>query len=994
MKHLILTLALLLAFSVHGGAQTLDEAKKLHELGRKSLIEGDIKASRAYTKQALEMRKILLGEVSEDYITSLNNYAYTFAMEKDYAKAIEYQEQVMTLCDKLTKQHKNYGMYAFNMGRLYFIVDNYEGASKYLEKALPNVEKFSEPYENILKWLGIIYIERNDVKNQEHIMVLADEYNAHELSKDCNDLKCLLERAEYYASKGATAEARECYLNVLGMSLDKKQKTQVYKSYVGFLLQTKDYKSAAEYEIALASLTSELEGKKETYAQQRYMAGLYAHLGKMYQLAIDNLDEALAYFSKEKSLKAQKKAADCNKAKGNAYSALKDWTKAVVAYRACVNYYEENDVKDNDYPKAILRLAVAEKFNKEYEVSIIHHKQAMALFEEKSMSQEYTDAESSLKLCYAYAGKKLPEDLIDSKEQVAFKEETIKGQNQKLERIISEETSMLSMTKKYLGQLSYARSLATIAGSYSLMEKYDSAVAYYKLYISNVREAIMGEFRMQSEKERMLMWKDELDNVRSIQELLLFMPRQYSSLYGDLSAVAYDTELLSKGILLNSSIEFEKILAQRGDKKLNALYADIKNRRKEVLLLRRNAKSKADFEKILMLEQANERLELQLYKACTEFADYTNYLSYDWKDVQKHLTPSDIAIEFVAVRPNAFDTDNQMMALVLTSDMKHPISIPICTIAEAINMIEDTLLYDNRQNYIWEKLKEYVDNKQRVFFSADGIFNQVAIEYLAYNGRPFSEQKQVYRLSTTKVLCYHHQSQKVNRAILFGDIDYNEVGTYSKEVKRSLSAMRSANTDDYIFDDLANTGKEIDGINSTLEKGNVKNIGVLRNVEASKKAFLSLSNTGVNIIHLATHGSYWGDKKSSEEESMNKSVLAFSGANVDTCGIVTASEVSHMNLRACDMVVLSACDTGRGKLGSDGVFGLQRGFKNAGVYTLLISLKSVYDDATALLMLEFYKGVMNGESKIEALVKAQQVLKENGYKDAKYWTPFVLLDAF
>lgn len=174
----------------------------------------------------------------------------------------------------------------------------------------------------------------------------------------------------------------------------------------------------------------------------------------------------------------------------------------------------------------------------------------------------------------------------------------------------------------------------------------------------------------------------------------------------------------------------------------------------------------------------------------------------------------------------------------------------------------------------------------------------------------------------------------------------------------------------------------------------MKNIGVLRNVEASKKAFLSLSNTGVNIIHLATHGSYWGDKKSSEEESMNKSVLAFSGANVDTCGIVTASEVSHMNLRACDMVVLSACDTGRGKLGSDGVFGLQRGFKNAGVYTLLISLKSVYDDATALLMLEFYKGVMNGESKIEALVKAQQVLKENGYKDAKYWTPFVLLDAF
>ena len=46
-----------------------------------------------------------------------------------------------------------------------------------------------------------------------------------------------------------------------------------------------------------------------------------------------------------------------------------------------------------------------------------------------------------------------------------------------------------------------------------------------------------------------------------------------------------------------------------------------------------------------------------------------------------------------------------------------------------------------------------------------------------------------------------------------------------------------------------------------------------------------------------------------------------------------------MNLRECDMVVLSACETGSGKFGSDGVFGLQRGLKNAGVHTLLSSLK-------------------------------------------------------
>lgn len=92
-------------------------------------------------------------------------------------------------------------------------------------------------------------------------------------------------------------------------------------------------------------------------------------------------------------------------------------------------------------------------------------------------------------------------------------------------------------------------------------------------------------------------------------------------------------------------------------------------------------------------------------------------------------------------------------------------------------------------------------------------------------------------------------------------------------------------------------------------------------------------------------------------------------------------------------MALSACETGLGKLSSDGVFGLQRGFKNAGVHTLLMSLKNVYDVSTAELMIAFYKNLMLGMSKREALVKAQQAVRQKGYKDAKYWATFILLDA-
>lgn len=126
---------------------------------------------------------------------------------------------------------------------------------------------------------------------------------------------------------------------------------------------------------------------------------------------------------------------------------------------------------------------------------------------------------------------------------------------------------------------------------------------------------------------------------------------------------------------------------------------------------------------------------------------------------------------------------------------------------------------------------------------------------------------------------------------------------------------------------------------------------------------------------------------------MNNSILAFAGANTEEDSEVSASEIAQMNLRTCDLVVLSACESGLGKLGQDGVYGLQRGFKNAGVNTLLMSLRTVNDAATAELMVQFYRNLMSGMSKRKALVEAQKDLRTKGYTDAKYWASFILLDA-
>ena len=149
----------------------------------------------------------------------------------------------------------------------------------------------------------------------------------------------------------------------------------------------------------------------------------------------------------------------------------------------------------------------------------------------------------------------------------------------------------------------------------------------------------------------------------------------------------------------------------------------------------------------------------------------------------------------------------------------------------------------------------------------------------------------------------------------------------------------------------------------------------------------------MGVIHIATHGVYLDQKNASDSQSMFNSLLALAGANMTDDAFVSAADIARMNLRECDLAVLSACETGLGKLGDDGVFGLQRGFKNAGVHTLLMSLKKVADESTAILMTCFYKYWMGGSTKREALVNAQRELRSKGYSEPNYWTTFILLDA-
>ena len=966
-------------------AQTLQQADSLHQRGRELVNEGKIVEGRECTRQAMEMRKKLLGEVSEDYITSLNNYAYSFGVEQNWQKAMELQEQVMELCGKLKTPHKNIGMYTTNMGRYYYLVGDKSKAAKMWEQAIPLVEKHGEIYEFLLNSLGSVYGEAGDQQGISRIMALMEEHNQHELTKPCDEPKCMLERAQYYGTTGNQAKAKECYLKALDMPMDDETKAQVHEAYASYLGGTaRDYAAGADYYLSAANIRKVISGETETYANLMYKAGMYAFIGKKYEQSVSAYQATIDFYKKHDSDAAKKNIAQCMKGMGNAYSGMKDYAKARDCYQELVNYYEQYDQANEEYPKAILRLAKAEKFNKEYTVSIDHHKQAMALFDERGMANDYAEAAVSLQLCYNYAGIN---ETVDRKH-----EESHEARMAKIDGLIKQELDGLELTQKYLGKLMYARSLATLGGCYEMKEDWENSVKYYQQYMEAVREAIRDEFRLQSEAERMIVWGDEKKDISQMLELLIELPDVQENLVKQMAGIAYDAELLSKGILLNSSIEFGKLLAAKGDAKLKDAYEQSKANEAEIERLRKSATTDDDLDKILKLTQQNQSLQLELYRGCAEYADFTNYITYTWKDVQQALQPTDVAIEFVAVGSRIFTGDNQLMALVLTKDIPQPIAVKVCDInkLKEIESRDDIFDKSDAGITIWGVFQKYLNGKKRVFFSADGALNRIAIEYLQYNGSPLSEQYEVYRLSSTKELCYQHVSRKPTKAALFGDINYNEEAINSPVTKRTLASLRSASD---VFEDLKNTLREVSSVYKALHNGNVKDIAVFTDVEANKITFSSLTDSKLNLLHIATHGIYFVKEGVTDAESMQNSLLAFAGANLDDRGIVTAADIATMNLRQCDLAVLSACETGLGKLGGDGVFGLQRGFKNAGVHTLLMSLKKVYDESTADLMISFYQHLMNGASKREALVKAQKDIRKKGFNDPKYWATFILLDA-
>ena len=240
-------------------------------------------------------------------------------------------------------------------------------------------------------------------------------------------------------------------------------------------------------------------------------------------------------------------------------------------------------------------------------------------------------------------------------------------------------------------------------------------------------------------------------------------------------------------------------------------------------------------------------------------------------------------------------------------------------------------------------------------------------------------------------------TNSIGEVEIFGGINYDNIDSSKMYFNNS---DRSSN-EGFNWSYLPNTYSESKFIDSICKSNNVKS-NFYSGKMASKTKFIEASKNAY-IIHIATHGYFYPDTMTNEmnpNSILFNSGLVFSGANkpnsnnsssINDNGILSAYDISNLNLINTDLVVLSACETGLGDIkGSEGIYGLQRSFKLAGVNKIIMALWKIPDLQTKELMMIFYQNYFKGKSASQSLRFAQATmsLKYPPY----YWAAFKLLE--
>lgn len=548
----------------------------------------------------------------------------------------------------------------------------------------------------------------------------------------------------------------------------------------------------------------------------------------------------------------------------------------------------------------------------------------------------------------------------------------------------------------------YIKTQEDLAMLYWKTDRQSEAYTVYKDVIKKTLDVINRFFPSMSESEKTKFWDITFPRFQRFYNFALETLDQNSGILEDV----YNYNMATKGLLLNATSKVKAAILNSNDDELISDYLIWQDKKEQLSRLYSYSKGKLRAQQIDLPKLENEAniLERQLSERSSKFSSTVSSKKNDYKTLIQLLEDNEAIVDIIRI--NGFDqnfNDNvRYLVMVLKKESSSPDFVLIDNGAELENKytrnyrnsirhnLEDQVSF----NQFWAKVEQKLSDKEKIYFSPDGVYNQININTLKASTNTYVVNKHdvviMGNSNDLEAVKKHEEDKSDKEAFLLG---YPEYGTPTVDL-------------------LPGTEVEINDISRILKSDGYQ---VYQHMEHEANEVNVKSMKSPHIVHIATHGYFKKDVSSvdgsmfgvhTENASNNPLlrsglILAGTGKSLsDTItadivnhdnGILTAYEAMNLDLDGTKLVVLSACETGLGEIKSgEGVYGLQRAFQVAGADALIMSLWKVSDIATQKLMTNFYSNWIKMGDKHAAFHKAQLQLMQE-FKEPYFWGAFVMI---
>lgn len=485
----------------------------------------------------------------------------------------------------------------------------------------------------------------------------------------------------------------------------------------------------------------------------------------------------------------------------------------------------------------------------------------------------------------------------------------------------------------------------------------------------------------------------------------------------------YDALVMSKSFLLESERSMYDVIKRMGTSEDMRNYTTLASMKNQVKVWEKDYNANAD--SILSVSRKISRLENLLANRCKGYSDGTDFMDVDYDAVKHALGQNEVLIDFTDFISQT--QGRKYAAYIINKVQDYPQLKSLFTERQidSLGIVRPDMFYDKDYAHdvlqlLWEPLKTNIPVGTTIYYVPSQLLFQISLESLPLaDGTLLGNHYNFVRLSSARELVKmksKSNSNKANTAVLYGGLQYDlETTAMAEESKKynlsNLLALRGEIArGDSVFHDLQGSKEEILKIEDLLKR-NKWQVSSYMGKNGTEESFLNMHGKSPKLLHLATHGFYYTPNRAENvdylkgyTDAMSLSGLVLSGGNAALLGkplpkgvlggILSANDIARLDLSNTDMVVLSACQTGQGKATSEGLYGLQRAFKKAGVGTIVMSLWSVSDKTTSEFMIAFYECLVNPHNawnKRKAFEEAKQIIRKK-HPDPYYWAAFVMLD--